>query len=125
MQSTQLDKVGMSEIQDVRINTRNGRHFSVELSKRSDGRFVCSFFQEEGRPSPNDTPLGLSTGGRTSEEAFAGFVEGLRLELGKLSPLDSITTVDNPVNALLLGPGDQGRILGNEVTVTVNGATPK
>ena len=112
----------MLPIQEIQINTKNKRVFSVHLEKWAQNHFECKFAAISlGSQLPGDATFGPFTKGSTALVAYQGLVSKLSTELTKLDATDSITIVDNPCNTEFVTALEQKQVLGQGVVVKVNG----
>lgn len=112
----------MLPIQEIQINTKNNRVFSVHLEKWAQNHFECKLAAISlGSQLPGDATFGPFTKGVTALDAYQGLVSMLGAAITKLDATDSISIVDNPCNTEFVTAPEQKQVLGQGVVVKVNG----
>ncbi|MFZ1643847.1 MAG: hypothetical protein WAV07_20950 [Candidatus Contendobacter sp.] len=112
----------MLPIQEIQINTKNKRVFSVHLEKWAQDHFECKLAAINLGPQlPADATFGPFTKGVTALAAYQDLVSKLSTALTKLDATDAIAIVDNPCNTEFVTAREQKQVLGQSVVVKVNG----
>lgn len=112
----------MLPIQEIQINTKNKRVFSVHLEKWAQDHFECKLAAINLGPQlPVDATFGSFTKGSTALDAYQDLVSKLSTALTKLDTTDAIAVVDNPYNTEFISASEQKQVLAQGVVVMVNG----
>lgn len=112
----------MLPIQEIQIDTKNKRVFSVHLEKWAQNHFECKLAAISlGSQFPGDATFGPFTKNSTAFGAYQGLISKLRTALTQLDAVDSIGVVDNPCNTEFISASEQKEVLGQGVIVKVNG----
>jgi len=109
-------------VQQIRIKTKNGRVFDVDLEKWSDTHFDVKIAAISLGPQlPANATFGPFGSATTANEAFEGCLKKLIASIVKLDQTDAIEEIDNLCNAELLDKYEQSAIVGNSIDIKVNG----
>jgi hypothetical protein len=109
-------------IQEIEIKTQKSRVFHVHLERWSATNFECKLAAINLGPQlPANATFGPFSTGQTATDSFKNLVNGLNQSLANLDASDSIAEINNPNNTELLKKQQQQLIIGNNVSIKVNG----
>lgn len=113
----------MLPIQEIEISTKKGSVFHVHIEKLAQSNFKCIIIEYKHPHIGYFTQLDsvALNNGRTAIAAFNNLIIKLRHILNQQDPTDVIDTINNPNNTELITAPEQQQILGQGVTIKVNG----